>query len=471
MTRSGVEGRSGDLNERLRALSPRRRAAFEALLAERGISLDLDTGPGRVEGEPTALTVKQEALWHLHRNGERDAFYHVGLLLELGPDGDAARLEEALEAGLEHHASLRTAYPPGPDGQPRAVLSHPPVLERHRLSVGSHADAVERATELALQAAVRPHSLDVAPVRCLLVDARPHAIFAAITTHDIASDSYSLRSVLVPELERRYQGVPSPEPGSPPLRLGDVAHWQRQSLERGEVAGQVERWVARLRGCRPLASPDAGNRTGARLPLSIPPSVAGRAAELAQRLGTSLSVVVLAAWSGVLGTATGRTDVPIGSCTSGRHRPELEPVLGNLTNTLVLWGDTSSAASVTDLAVSLREHMIAALADADAPFETVMGRLLGIPLVQDEAIGVRFTFHHHHDAHLVAPRSDAPLLAVHDLHLGFAKAALSLEVTAAPAGLDAYLEYRPAAFDHATARRLVAAVEHALRHPDAPLPR
>jgi hypothetical protein len=241
------------------------------------------------------------------------------------------------------------------------------------------------------------------------------------------------------------------------IRISDVAAWQGQRLDDGvlgvAVAGRREA-VARAPGC---PWPTGGDRAGRRIEVGSGPRVLAARREDAARAGVSLAALVLAAWYRALTAWDPRAaEVPIGCCTTGRVRPELRTTLGNLTNTVIVCPQPRwSQRPAPDLLGPVHQAMTEALGSADLPFELVY-RIEGDGVVQDEQIGVRFTFVEDDPVPPASPlRPDV-------VRFGYAKSALSFEVHVSGDDLLAWLDYRPAAFGADGVDRLVGLLRREL---------
>jgi hypothetical protein len=212
-----------------------------------------------------------------------------------------------------------------------------------------------------------------------------------------------------------------------------------------------------LRAETVLAMPDHGDRAGERIVLRIGEQVGPGLARVARAAGTTLFAVVLAAWGSVVARFHDRDEVAVGCCTSGRHRPELAGVLGNLANTLVVPVPSAAGRSSAELVAVTRDRLVEALGDGDAPFETVFGALTGRAGVQDQDIRVRLTLDED-DGQALPPGCTG----VADLDFGHAKSSLSLELTTEDAGVRGSLAYRPADVPRQRARELADLVERRL---------
>jgi len=171
-------------------------------------------------------------------------------------------------------------------------------------------------------------------------------------------------------------------------------------------------------------------------------------------------MVLLAGFDALLHRLCGEETIAVGTPVAGRGRAELEDVVGCFVNTVVLPVDCGGDPSFEQLLSRVRETAFAAYALDELPFEKLVEALQpkrrrgATPLFQvmfalqadpgetPEAAGVRFS----------------PL----PLGNGTAQFDLTLYLAERSGGLVAYLEYRSARFDGATAGALLAAYEELL---------
>src|SRR6266545_2953814 len=257
---------------------------------------------------------------------------------------------------------------------------------------------------------------------------------------------------------RRYRRAAARLAGTEPVveevRISDVAAWQRQRLNDGVLSVAVGSRREALRDAPVCPWPTGGNRAGRRLDVRSGARAGELLRELAARSGVSLASMTLAAWYRALVAWDARTSMlPIGCCTTARVRPELRTTLGNLTNTVIVapgpqWSRFGSA----DLLDAAHQAMQEALGSVDLPFELVFGD----GPVQDEQIGVRFTF-------VEDPPSsgDGPLRGA-AVRFGYAKSLLSCEVHVSGGDLRVWVDYRPAQFAQQVPGRLAALLRQEL---------
>src|SRR5262249_16037409 len=132
-----------------------------------------------------------------------------------------------------------------------------------------------------------------------------------------------------------------PELAPAELQYGDFAVWQRQLLQGGILQRQLVYWKAQLEGMMPLELPPDYSRgarpgiRGARLSFRLESQHVGKLKDLNRNEGTTLFIILLAAFQLVLGSYAGRTDVAVGTDIANRNWPGTEGMIGFFVNQLV----------------------------------------------------------------------------------------------------------------------------------------
>ncbi|MEU0569105.1 amino acid adenylation domain-containing protein [Nonomuraea sp. NPDC005983] len=334
---------------------------------------DLPVAPARPllprpPGTPPPLSPAQERLWFLHRLDPDDASYNMYVVRRLQGPLDEAALHRALTALSARHESLRTRFPEV-DGRPVGVVERPAPAVVERL------DARDEAEARALVAARTNAPLDLGaapPLRITLIRLGPDDHVLCLVLHHIVADGWSI-TVLLDDLAALYT---SAEPPPLPVQHGDVARWQR---EQDRSAAQ-EYWRAQLADPPTLdLHTDRPHRPGPAQGdfhlLDVPADLATALEATARRQQVTLFMVLLAAYQALLSRHTGQDDVLVGTPTAGRDRVELEPVVGYLSNTLMLRGDLSGDPTLDELLSRTRRTVLDAMAHQDVPFEQLLAEL------------------------------------------------------------------------------------------------
>ncbi|HEX8106607.1 MAG TPA: amino acid adenylation domain-containing protein, partial [Kofleriaceae bacterium] len=199
--------------------------------------------------------------------------------------------------------------------------------------------------------------------------------------------------------------------------------------------------------------------------------VAARVEALGQATGSTLFMVLIAAFAVVLGRYAGGVDIPIGTHVSNRNRRELESLIGFFVNTLVLRIDLAGDPSFRTLVERVRRTTLDGLEHQDMPFDRLVDRL-GVerrpgvmPLFQ-----VSFTLQ---QPPAPAPAESGLRFEAMVLDDEAARFDLDLQMWVAGDALEGFWSYDRNLFDDGTARRMADHFLHLLgrlvREPDRPI--
>ncbi|MDF3150106.1 condensation domain-containing protein, partial [Streptomyces sp. T21Q-yed] len=196
-----------------------------------------------------------------------------------------------------------------------------------------------------------------------------------------------------------------------------------------------------------------------------------RIAETARTRGGTPFMAVFAAYAAFVSRLSGSEDLVIGFPVSGRDRPELQDMVGMLTNTLALRVDLSGDPTYHDLIGRLRTALLASQPYQDAPFEAVVNAVAPAREMSHDPV-VQVVFGYDDDTELTLSLAGAEVERV-PVVLDTAKFDFHLQVERWGEDLAAYLIHRSALFEAATVRRWVRCFETLLdgllAQPDAPL--
>ncbi|MET9258946.1 amino acid adenylation domain-containing protein [Amycolatopsis sp. NPDC004079] len=337
------------------------------------------------------LAFAQQRLWFMNEFEPGGSEYNACCSLRILGNLDVRALAAALSALVVRHESLRTTFDAvqgqgaqrigEPFAVPVPVGDVPPVPE---------SDRDEAVRDLLRAEAARPFDLRTGPLvraRLFRLDADDHVL--AVTMHHIVTDGWSL-GVLQRELGTLY-GVATESGGSGPadllsraglaplpVRYADFAVWQRARLAGGELDRQLDFWKRRLDGTvaleLPVDRPRPAVRTsvGAQHLFAVSEPVARGLAALARQRNATLFVTLIALGQLLLSRYSGQQDIAVGTPVSGRARAETEGLVGFFVNTLVLRQRVDESMSFAQLVDSVRENVLEAFANGDAPFERVV---------------------------------------------------------------------------------------------------
>ncbi|MGC9540857.1 non-ribosomal peptide synthetase [Streptomyces sp. UG1] len=419
----------------------------------------------------------QSRLLVLDRMNPGTAQYNVPAAYAVHGPFDVAAFGRALDSLVARHESLRTVVRTAPDGTAVQIVA---ASARAALTVERAVPAKDVGDLLHAEAA-RCFDPETGPLlRCTVyaLDDGSHRVL--LVAHHLVCDGWSL-GVLLRELSAAYEnetkGLAQPLPELP-LQFGDFAAWQRERQSNGEYARSVSHWAERLRGAPetvalPLDRPRGAVRTaaGGTERFTLPAGVRERIAETARARGGTPFMAVFAAYAAFVSRLSGAEDLVIGFPVSGRDRPELQDMVGMLTNTLALRVDLSGDPSYHDLITRLRTALLDSQPYQDAPFEAVVNEVAPARETSHDPV-VQVMFGYDDDTELTLRLAGAEVERV-PLVLDTAKFDFHLQVERWGEDLAAYLIYRSALFEAETVGRWVRCfetlVDGLLEHPEAPL--
>jgi amino acid adenylation domain-containing protein len=402
------------------------------------------------------LSFAQQRLWFLEQLAPGSPLYNMPLAVRTRGGLRLPALAAALREIVRRHEALRTRFP-ATDGSPVQVVAEEAAFELAQVDLSALApDGREiEARRLLAGAARRPFDLAMGPLlRALLLRLDEDEAVLFLNLHHIVADGWSI-GVLLQELSVLYRGSALPEL---PLQYADFAAWQRSWLSGEVLDGQIAFWRDRLGGVPVLdlptdrPRPPAQSFRGAVLPMSLPPGLADRVADLGRRSGVTPFMALLAAFSALLARVSGQDDLAVGAPIANRNRAEIEGLIGFFVNTLALRVAVADDPVFADLLARVRDATLEAYAHQDLPFERLVEELAPQrdhsrpPLVQ-----------------AVFALQNAPLgplelpgvtLEAVPVDTGTAKFDLTLALSEEGGGLAGGIEYATDLFDEATVRRL-----------------
>ncbi|GBD49890.1 non-ribosomal peptide synthetase [Methylopila sp. Yamaguchi] len=330
---------------------------------------------------PSPLSFAQQRLWFLHRFDPSDAAYNSARAFRIVGDLDADALERAFRCLLARHAALRTRFSTGSDGPRQTVLPEAPFAIDRVAAI-----AASEVAAWAQESASAPFDLAAPPLlRVRLAPIAEGGSALLIVLHHIAVDAWSAELILA-DLERLYAAEIVGRSSAPgPTRAidaADHARWQRERFEGEAGEAAVRRWRDRFGAEAPpaLVLPtdrprEAGRRAAGRVDRQLPPDLVAALRAFCRRERCTPFAVLLAAWQVLLGRLSGQEDFAVGAPAATRDRAELHDVVGFLVNTQVFRARLDPKLAFRDLCRRLRGESLAALAEADLPFELLLERL------------------------------------------------------------------------------------------------
>ncbi|MGX1572664.1 amino acid adenylation domain-containing protein, partial [Paenibacillus terrae] len=381
---------------------------------------------------------------------------------------DITRLEQAFRQLIARHETLRTRFDMV-DGE---------VVQRIDPNVEFNVEHVQASEEETQQYAldfVRAFDLAQAPLlRVQLVENGPQRHVMLYDMHHIISDGVT-EGIIVQELSQLYAGKELP-----PLRIQykDYAVWQHADMQSERLREQESYWLKTMAGEIPaldmptdFARPAVQRLEGARLDFAISMEDSEQLKQLAAQTGSTLYMVLLAAYSTLLHKYSGQEDIIVGTPIAGRPHAELGGLIGVFLNTLAIRNYPSGDKTFLGYLQEVKEHALSAYEHQDYPFEELVEKL---NLTRDTSRNALF------DTMFELKTFEQQELQLEGLTLkpyptenNTAKFDLTLDAVEQPEGILCSLEYSTALYKPETIARLAKHFTELVRaitlHPQQPL--
>jgi amino acid adenylation domain-containing protein len=330
------------------------------------------------------LTHAQERLWFLSQYEGGTSAYCIPVPLRLEGDLDRPALESALLRILERHEVLRTGYR-SLNGRPDAFIGRADgwKVEYEELpDTGTAEERHRRLDRAMLEFAQRPLDISSPPlIRAKLFKVGVDVHVLLLQVHHIAADGWSI-SILAEELLVLYPAILSQTPAALPelpIQFVDYAAWHASTFGQDTLNDEIAWWKRQLSGTLPVLEllsdrvrPPLLTFNGARDRFVLPGELQDRLRQFTQSSGTTLFMVLLAAFKVTLHRYTDITDLLVGSATAGRNHPDVEKLIGVFINNLVLRTSLAGDPPVHELLNRIRETTLSAFAHADVPFDKLV---------------------------------------------------------------------------------------------------
>ncbi|HVT93824.1 MAG TPA: amino acid adenylation domain-containing protein [Bryobacteraceae bacterium] len=332
------------------------------------------------------LSLAQLRLWFLEQLEPGTGAHNVSSGLRLRGELDFQALRRAVERIVARHEPLRATFR-ALRGEVFQRIEPDVRVEIPEVDLRALPDEVREreAYQKAGEEGSKPFDLEHGPLlRLKLIRIRDSENILLFTMHHLVGDGWSI-GVFIDELLEHYEAdIERRRCRLPPIRIqyADYVAWQRDSLNDGETARQLEYWKTRLAGIgSPLelpadrARPGEQSFLGAVVSAPVPSSLIARLRGLAQREETTLFTVLLAAFQVLLYRYSHQEDICVGVPVAGRNLLEAEALIGLFVNTVVIRSVLSGNPTFSSLLHDVRNTLLEAHANQDLPFERIVEEL------------------------------------------------------------------------------------------------
>lgn len=357
-------------------------SGFAESLATVGASVsDLEI-PRRDPASEIPQSFAQQRLWFIDQFEPDSTAYNLTHAVKLLGPLEPLVLQAAIDKLVARHASLRTIFASGVDGEIQIINEATQVLlEECELPGTDEAKLSSWVTSIA----TTPFDLQKGPlIRFKLAELRPSEHVLVMSMHHIISDMWSL-NLLWRDLTFFYNAKLGAEVGDLPgltIDYADYSVWQRNWLSGKELDQQFGYWQTQLQDAPALLElptdrprPARPSYRGDTVFWELSSDTSRELRRLATAQGASMFMVLLAAFNVLLRRYSGSEDIVVGSPIAGRRHKELENLIGFFINTLVLRIRAEGNPPFLDLLRLVKQITLDAYDHQDLPFEKLVEEL------------------------------------------------------------------------------------------------
>ncbi|MGG3871097.1 non-ribosomal peptide synthase/polyketide synthase [Brevibacillus laterosporus] len=301
-----------------------------------------------------------------------DISYNMPSIILLEGKLDLAKLETAFKGLINRHESLRTSF---------ELVNGSPVQKIHTAVdfAITHQVAVDEELEEIIAEFIKPFQLNMGPLlRVKLVQTRLDRYLLLVDTHHIISDGVS-SGIIINELIELYQGHTLPALA---IQYKDFSVWQHEQSQTAMYKKQEEHWVQTFADEIPVLNlptdfprPTTQSFEGDLISMGTGKELMDGLYKIATDTGTTLYMVLLAAYNVLLSKYSGQEDLIVGTPVTGRSHVDLQSTVGMFVNTLAMRNKPVRSKSFREFLLEVKRNALRAYENQDYPFEELVEKL------------------------------------------------------------------------------------------------
>ncbi|MFS0553782.1 amino acid adenylation domain-containing protein [Brevibacillus sp. 179-C9.3 HS] len=314
----------------------------------------------------------QKRMLILNQLGPASTVYNLPVAMRLDGELDVKQLEHAISCLVNRHESLRSSF---------HTINGEPVQRIHqecKLPI-TYMESTEEQLNQVMMDFMQPFDLERAPLcRVGLVKLSEQHHVMMFDLHHIISDGVSSQ-IILNDFAHFYQNNSLPEQL---IQYKDFAVWEKGQAESNDYRKQEAYWTNRFAGEIPVlnlpldyARPSVQSFEGERYPFRTEKQLLDGLQRVAAETGTTLYMVLMAAYHVLLAKYSGQEDMVVGTVTAGRAHPDTETIMGMFVNTLAIRNQPVLTKTFKEFLLEVKDNTLAAFENAEYPFEELVEKL------------------------------------------------------------------------------------------------
>ncbi len=329
------------------------------------------------------LSSAQKRIFIIQQADVDTTTYNMPGIMLLTGEPDRQRLEDVFKCLISRHETLRTSFD---------IIDGIPVQKIHELvefnidyielersnEINSDADLNEKINQVVMDF-ICPFDLSKVPLlRVSLVKVEDRRYILMYDMHHIISDGVSM-SILIKEFMEIYKGGKLKD-----LRIQykDYAVWQNEFLQSSKINEKKQYWLDRFSGEIPVLNmptdfprPEIRNYDGDQVSCLLEKDIVQKLHRVASKNGSTIYMVLLAAYNVLLSKYTGQEDIIIGTPSAGRSHLDIEGIIGMFVNAFAMRNFPESSKTFREFLNEVKKNCIDVYSNHEYQFEELFDAL------------------------------------------------------------------------------------------------
>lgn len=323
------------------------------------------------EREYYPLSSAQKRLFVLNQLDKDNLSYNIPFLITIESGFNQERFEDAINQLVQRHEALRTSF---------HLMDGEPVqkIDQNLDFLIQYHDVHEEELPTLVKSFVRPFDLAKAPLLRVELAKYGDRYLLMMDMHHIISDGVSM-DILFSDFVKLYH---SEELAPLRIQYKDFAVWQNDLLESERIQDMETYWVERFAGELPILNlptdfprPAVKGFEGDNISFALSQEVSEKLYHLAVETGSTLFMVLLAAYHVLLAQSSGQNDLVVGTPIAGRLHADLEGVIGMFLNTLPLRNQLLEGQTFAQFLEDVKINTLMAYENQEYQFEMLVDKL------------------------------------------------------------------------------------------------
>ncbi len=297
--------------------------------------------------------------------------YNLAQVIHPGEKIEKEKLEETFKQLIRRHEGLRTSF----------FMKGDQLVQKIHEEVPFQLDYYPRQANPieVIKSVVRAFDLSRPPLlRAALIETTDNRQLLVTDIHHMLSDGAS-QQILALDFNRLLSRQPLP---ALTLQYKDFCQWQDHMIASGRMKEHEDFWLEHLKSPLPALNlptdfprPQQQTFTGATFTIPLEKSLTRDLAAFTAQTGTTLYMLLLAAFNILLSRYTGLEDIIIGSPMAGRDHADLQNIIGLIMQSIMVRTFPKNEKTVSQFLEEIKQTTLEIYEHQVYPYEELIQKL------------------------------------------------------------------------------------------------